>query len=477
MKASLLKAKARKKKFLKRKKVIHEDEDSDMSMSSDDEEQYSENIVGNLIHDKYLIVKYLGRGAFCKVWLVYEICNMKYYALKIQEPKYNEDMEEEIKILNHLQKKIKVGQDDLTKYNFGVMLDNFGAKIGGILCRCMVLELLGNNIAQLCYSEHDNKLNTKIIQQVIYGVVKGLDDIHSKGIIHTDMKTDNILFVEIPKSIMDYQKKIDDLQLYNNYNSIFEASIPKEISMLEKNKRKMLKRKIRQKTLKEVVKSFKKQIIEINGEEMDNNIELKIEELKDNDLDLDLDTELEDTVREKNIEDINLDNLQVKIIDFGNSEFFHEKNQEEIYTRSYRPPENIINSEYSNKSDIWFVGCFLYELLTGDVLFDVLSVDNKNFEKDREHLYQMFSILGKIPREMSMNCEFSEDLFDMKGRILKNKSLENRNLREELKSRILIESDELDLIEDLIYKILEYDPNIRFDASQILNHKWFQYHK
>ena len=35
---------------------------------------------------------------------------------------------------------------------------------------------------------------------------------------------------------------------------------------------------------------------------------------------------------------------------------------DEILTRIYRPPENILNSYYDNKSDIWVLGCLLYEL-------------------------------------------------------------------------------------------------------------------
>ena len=84
--------------------------------------------------------------------------------------------------------------------------------------------------------------------------------------------------------------------------------------------------------------------------------------------------EIEDdieTLGENCMENMDWDNIGVKIIDFGNSEFIHEKHQDEIYTRSYRPPENILNNEYSTKSDIWFIGCFLYELLTGNVLFEI----------------------------------------------------------------------------------------------------------
>ena len=85
----------------------------------------------------------------------------------------------------------------------------------------------------------------------------------------------------------------------------------------------------------------------------------------------------------------------------------------------------------------------------------------------------MYSYLGKMPRNMSMECEYSEELFDSKGRILKNKNYDEKVIRDEITSRIDICEEELDLIEDLLYKILEYDPNQRLTASEILKHKWF----
>ena len=79
MRYTLLKAQAKKKKFIKRKKLEKKEDDSDVSMSSDDEEQYSEDLVGQKVNEKYLILKFLGRGAFCKVWLVLDITSNNYY--------------------------------------------------------------------------------------------------------------------------------------------------------------------------------------------------------------------------------------------------------------------------------------------------------------------------------------------------------------------------------------------------------------
>ena len=167
-------------------------------------------------------------------------------------------------------------------------------------------------------------------------------------------------------------------------------------------------------------------------------------------------------------------NLNIKIIDFGNAECNNELDKETIYSRCYRPPENIINYEYSFKSDIWVIGCILYELLNGNQLFDLSEYSFKNdIDKDRKHINLMYGVIGKMPREMAFECELTDDIFDSKGRIIKNREVEMRDIRKEICERIEIEEHQLDLIEDLLYKMLEYDPKKRLGTKEILEHKFF----
>ena len=79
-----------------------------------------------------------------------------------------------------------------------------------------------------------------------------------------------------------------------------------------------------------------------------------------------------------------------------------------------------------------------------------------------------------MSREMAFECELTDEIFDNKGRIIKNRDIEMRDIRKELTNRIEIEENELDLIEDLLYKMLEYEPKKRLSAEEVLNNKWFQ---
>ena len=40
------------------------------------------------------------------------------------------------------------------------------------------------------------------------------------------------------------------------------------------------------------------------------------------------------------------------------------------------------------------MGCIIFELFTGEYLFDIDSIDD-DIEKDRRFLFEMFEILGK----------------------------------------------------------------------------------
>ena len=163
-------------------------------------------------------------------------------------------------------------------------------------------------------------------------------------------------------------------------------------------------------------------------------------------------------------------NLEIKIIDLGNSEYESKiEEEQEVYTRSYRPPENIIKKQYSTKSDIWFVGCLLYELLTEEILFDIDVNSIDRCKRDCEHLKKMHQYLGLIPRKLLHNHSLPEEVLEFN-----RFEMAEISFRERIEENLDIDEDELDLIEDLMYKILEYEPEKRFSAKEILNHKWLQ---
>jgi serine/threonine protein kinase len=462
MKYRLLKAQAKKNKFIKRVEKVRHEEDSDGDLSSDDEQEVSNNFIGKLINDKYIVIKYLSRGTFCKVWLVYDLTVNKFYALKIQEDKDDDTLINEIKMLN------TVHRDEVCS-NICEMIDNFDIKIEGRNRKAILLELLGNSLSHLVYGENDDIINSDMIRKIMKSLLVGINVLHKKNLIHCDLKLDNILFSESNKKIKSIMGDIDKLNLHQSYNLILDETVNKKLVGLDKSKRKTMKKKIKKRIIRELCNENSNKIININNKinvlNLENlvNKELCVDELEE------LDEENKD---EKYKLDIDLDNIDVKLLDLGNTEFISSKNDEEIYTRCYRPPENIINGTFNTKADIWVIGCMLYELLVGDTIFDFEDCDKVNIEKDRFHLAQMYSLLGKMPKDMALVCEYSEEYFDSKGRILKNRNIEMRDLKGELTNRIDMEDEELDLLLDFIGKMLEYEPNKRSSAEELLKHGW-----
>lgn len=62
--------------------------------------------------------------------------------------------------------------------------------------------------------------------------------------------------------------------------------------------------------------------------------------------------------------------MEAKVVDLGNACWVHKHFSEEIQTRQYRSPEVIIGSGYDTSADMWSLACLVFELLTGDLLFE-----------------------------------------------------------------------------------------------------------
>ena len=80
------------------------------------------------------------------------------------------------------------------------------------------------------------------------------------------------------------------------------------------------------------------------------------------------------------------------IIDFGNSERNHQLDvYYEAVTPWYRAPEICVGAKYTEKADMWSVGCIIYEIEAGTPLFSV--------EGSARVLQRHFEELGAPPNE------------------------------------------------------------------------------
>lgn len=177
-----------------------------------------------------------------------------------------------------------------------------------------------------------------------------------------------------------------------------------------------------------------------------------------------------------------LDNdIQVKIADLGNATYTNVHFTNQIQTRQYRSPEIILKyKSWGSSTDLWSIGCIIFELITGDFLFD--PHEGANFDKDEDHMAQIIELLGGFPSvEYLMDCKLSSKFFVSNvatGKLeLRNiKQLKYWSLEDVLVEKYKFQRDDVNtkLIADLILKCLRFDLDTRYDSRSLLQHPWLQ---
>ena len=493
MKGALLKAAAKKMNYYKKKEPDFSDDDSNASLTSDDEDEVSVGYVNEVFNDKYVCIKYLGRGTFSRVWCVLDITNGNYYAMKTIFPKYYEDSLHEIEIS-------RIIHSPTPAQNVINMVDNFIINKNGKKEMCIVTELLGTTLNDLFeeneheyedisdhetdeefdsqeedlseeteetdeesrdsnnISDNDNDDNNseadynppslKLFKRIMIDILKGLEEMHRKNLVHTDLKFENIMIDILDENIKKVIENTNALNICEKYKNLINECLPENYSEFDKMKKKKVKRKAKVKAANLLRNFMQENNKPIQNVESNNEIKrLKLCDLE------------------------NIENFKFKVIDLGNTEKMNDKVQDEIMVRNYRPPENIIGEYYDTKADMWCLGCLAYELLTGRYLFDVPKV-KKSLDRDRKHLHQMYEILGKMPKDYTQNCDFSEDLFDSKGRVLKNKNCIYTDLEKMLNDESKYSSEEINGLSVFLKKLLQYNLKERYSSSDALKDSW-----
>ena len=73
-----------------------------------------------------------------------------------------------------------------------------------------------------------------------------------------------------------------------------------------------------------------------------------------------------------------------KICDLGNGCWTHHHFTSRIQTRQYRSPEVILGIDYGTSADLWSFACMIFELITGDFLFEPRK--GPCYSKNDDHL-------------------------------------------------------------------------------------------
>lgn len=176
----------------------------------------------------------------------------------------------------------------------------------------------------------------------------------------------------------------------------------------------------------------------------------------------------------------------IKVIDFGSACFHDKKLYTYIQSRFYRAPEVLLGSGYNCAIDMWSLGCILVEMHTGKPLFDGSNA--------REQIVLQCEVLGLPPPRMLDHGRKTGDYFfrDPESNAWKLKAAPDA-LRSKGKRTIrdIVGVDThgprgsrageksghtyMDYLsfEDLVSRMLDYDPRQRITPEQALQHKFF----
>ena len=409
--------------------------ESDNNSESSDyaDEDLGNEYYGMILDNRYIILQKIGSGGFSSVWLSYYINDPKkiyYYAIKIQNSEYYDEGKLEV---NTFLKISKIKSEYLMNMIEYFKVNSLDTKKYSI---CMVFELMACSLYQLIRRGKYNKgLPPEVVYNISLQIITGIKDIHEKlKMIHTDIKPENILIKGYEKNIKCIINEIYKYNLYNMYKELLDNE--KNNFSLSLKKRKNIK-KLRQ----NANNKMKDKVIIIMDE-----INKKYENDKE------IGKELED--------DIN--NIKVVISDFGSIIDLNDYDKKtEIQTRYYRAPEIVLKCGFDEKCDIWSLGCTVYEILTGDILFDP-EKDNVH-SRDFHHVYWFYEICGNIPKWMIEKSDKKKEFFDKNGKFLvkKPESWDIKQVIKEEKQIDIIDNGKLDQVINMIYSMLKINPNER----------------
>uniref|UniRef100_A0A2C9JVU0 Serine/threonine-protein kinase PRP4 homolog n=1 Tax=Biomphalaria glabrata TaxID=6526 RepID=A0A2C9JVU0_BIOGL len=178
---------------------------------------------------------------------------------------------------------------------------------------------------------------------------------------------------------------------------------------------------------------------------------------------------------------VNESKMVLKLCDFGSASHVSENDiTPYLVSRFYRAPEIILGLGYDHNIDTWSVGCTLFELYTGKILFPGTS--------NNDMLKTIMDYKGRIPNKMIRKGMFKDQHFDSSYNF-KHHEMDKITQREKVTVMSSINATKDMLAEmvpynrlpedqlrkvtqlkDLLDKLLTLDPSKRIPINQALSH-------
>ncbi|OMJ08145.1 Protein kinase dsk1 [Smittium culicis] len=466
-------------------------------------------------NNRYKVVRKLGWGHFSTVWLAYDSSSDRHVALKIVKSakRYYEAATDEIKLCS----RAATSSTSHTGHKYIVLLlDNFEISGPNGIHIVMVFEVLGENLLYLLKkakrfhsiessrsladsSERNQDYNRKlsnassssfernsgsnnsfkgnglpisIVKQISKQVLHGLAYLHGPcRMIHTDLKPENVLVcidnveqvirsqlddssTASPKHVPEQEPSSDfafGLMLDNN-SSINNSTTATNFKFGNASISTSLERNMNDINISEP-QSIQQSENSTTGS-TNTNVEIIDSETKDSDgSKSNSNTDDNSNTLTKDAHNDVPYKINVKIADLGNATWIEEHFTNDIQTRQYRSPEVIIGAEWNSSADIWSCACLIFEMLTGEYLFEPRN--GKNYEKDEDHLAQIIEIISPLSKKFAISGRLRpfplNELLNKEYGFSRSESLE---------------------IADFLRPMLDVNPLRRATANEMLKHPW-----
>jgi len=271
-------------------------------------QDYYDLFIHKLLLKNFFIVKYLSRGASGIVWLAYDLKKNNYVAIKSSNFDTFDDVKKEYEIYKSLKQHINISYLVKIFQAFEYTIDNESFY-------CIVMELYQFSLYDIILYSKINKLSDDFLFYIIKKIILILHNLHIHNIIYCDLKPENFLLksssnnLKTPMTLHELKKLPIDNINFSDSDSTDDSDTPLSIDSVVSNST-----------------SF---IININ--------------------------DITDIVISDFESCVHIDNI---------------KKYPDIFTCYYIPPELILGLTFDTSFDIWSFGCVLYELITGNILFD-----------------------------------------------------------------------------------------------------------
>ncbi|PNP79326.1 hypothetical protein FNYG_07402 [Fusarium nygamai] len=408
--------------------------------------------LGDVIQERYRVIRKLGWGQFSTVWLAVGMQMNRYVSLKITLATQKRDTGKEVSLYrSHLQDESPF----LVVLHDTIKIKGPNGEHDGL-----VFETMGPNLTTLLKirpefqigEPWERRFTTSFAKDALRDTIQALHFLHEHGVIHGDLHPGNILTcveqLEVtPDTEMNLKQSESDIQ--------------------------PLKRKDGKKDL--WAPSYLLEPRPLNG-----HFSYDLHPL-------------------------------VKLSDLGGA--FPEEDPimgaKAITPVALRAPETILDERLGKGIDIWAFGCLVFEMIIGRSLFVAIqSLEGEDYDvtSNDEHLIQLSEVIGPLPQPLLEKWRRAGQYFDTSGNRLEvkpqeddyvsgDKDMESVDGTDEesdgpplaylgqflsLEDQFMAEKpDDINEAEckeilELLRWIFRYDPADRPSTSDLINHPWLQ---